>query len=105
MGYLPLLAPLSPYFLSPFSAANVGTELALNFSSPVSDLNSNLVGALFSQGGAAGNIAEWSRPIGGAGYKSSMGGVERHVFVRGAAENTVQLTKDLRLGAGCRRSL
>ena len=41
-----------------------GTELALN--------SSNLVGALFSQGGAAGNIAEWSRPIGGAGCKSSM---------------------------------
>ena len=49
-----------------------GTELALTSSSAVSDLNSNLVGALFSQGGAAGNIAEWSRLIGGAGCKSSM---------------------------------
>ena len=49
-----------------------GTELALTSSSAVSDLNSNLVGALFSQDGAADNIAEWSRPIGRAGCKSSM---------------------------------
>ena len=50
VGYLPLPAPLLPYFLSPFSAARAvffGTELALTSSSAVSDLNSNLVVALF----------------------------------------------------------
>ena len=37
-----------------------GKELALTSSSAVSDLNSNFVGAFFSEVGAAGNIAEWN---------------------------------------------